>query len=333
MKPIIAITIGDFNGIGPEIALKAASHPTIRKMCEPVLVGPLAILDEMCKKLKVKQKLQKAILPFSHSSFITVLDVGDGIWADVFFGKSTRASGRNSAAAIEKAVDLCLNGQANAMVTSPVSKEALHLAGYHFPGLTEMIAVLSRSQKVAMMLVSNKLRVGLLTTHIPLSEVAQTLTKERIIDKVSTINNALQQNFNVKKPVLAILSINPHSGEEGVIGKEEVEIMKPAIGTLIESGISIKGPFAADAFFGTNNYKKYDATIAAYHDQGLIPLKMLSFRDSVNYSAGLKIIRTSPGHGTAYDIAGKNSANISSMFNSIKLAVEFIKNHKLTGNQ
>ncbi len=327
MKPVIAITLGDFNGVGPEIALKAAANPVVRKLCTPFLVGPLNILEHVQKQFKIRLRLQKAVSPWRSASATPVLDVGDGLWADIQYGRPTKASGRNAGVAIEKAVELCTGGRASAMVTAPVSKEGLNMAGYSFPGQTEMVALLSRSQRVAMMLVSRTMRVGLVTIHTALRNAADAISQEKILEKVSIVHEALLHNFHVQKPAIAVLALNPHAGEQGLIGKEELEIIIPAVQSMQKLGLPVQGPFSADAFFGTGNYKRYDAIVAMYHDQGLIPLKMSSFGKGVNFSAGLKIIRTSPDHGTAYDIAGTGKANITSMVEAIKLAVDFTKNH------
>lgn len=323
MKPIIAITIGDFNGIGPEVALKAAMHPAVRRICRPVLVGPLNVFQHTQRALRIRGILEKAMLPLLKQKGTPVLDVGDGVWADVQFGKVSKAAGKNAGVAIERAVELCLKHQAHAMVTAPISKEALHLAGYNFPGQTEMIAILSRSQRVAMMLVSDALKVGLVTIHVPLRDVPSLITKEKVIEKVQIVHEALKRQFNVGAPRIAVLALNPHAGEGGHIGDEEQSLVHPALEHLNATGIPTDGPFPADAFFGTKSFKRYDAVIAMYHDQGLIPLKMLSMGKAVNFSAGLNIIRTSPDHGTAFDIAGKGKADVSSMIEAIRLAVTF----------
>ncbi len=323
MKPVIAITIGDFNGIGPELALKSASHPSIRKICSPLLVGPLNVFEHVAHRLKSKLKLRKALFPLPQNPFTHVLDVGDGVWPDVHYGEVSKAAGRTAGVAIERAVNLCVRGEALAMVTAPVSKEALRLAGYDFPGQTEMITLLSRSQRVAMMLVSDTMRVGLVTIHVPVSSILQNLSREKIVEKATIVHETLLKNYRITKPRLAVLGLNPHAGENGMIGEEEKTIIIPALDELRNSKINVEGPFPADAFFGRRAYNDYDAVLAMYHDQGLIPLKMSSFGKAVNFSAGLRIIRTSPDHGTAFDIAGKGKANISSMLEAIKLAVKF----------
>jgi 4-hydroxythreonine-4-phosphate dehydrogenase len=328
LKPLIAITIGDCNGIGPEVALKSILHSSIKTICTPILVGPLHIFEGTAKKLKLNIKLQKTTFPLLPRNFIPVVDVGDGIWSDVTFGEPTKNSGRNAGVAIERAVELCVQQKVQAMVTAPSSKEALNLAGFNFPGQTEMIALLSRSQRVAMMLVGGSMRVGLVTIHTGIKNVAAQITKEKIIDKLTIVHESLKNDFGIKKPHIAVLALNPHAGEKGIIGTEENEFIIPALAEAKAVGINAAGPFPADGFFGTAAYKQYDGILAMYHDQGLIPLKMQAFDKGVNFSAGLKIIRTSPDHGTAYDLAGKNKASISSMLEAIKLAVSISRNRK-----
>lgn len=326
MKPLIAVTLGDFNGIGPEIALRAAGHATTRRLCTPLLVGPFNIFEHVRDRLKIRVKLQRAVFPWKENTSIPILDVGDGLWADIHYGQVAKSAGKSAGVAIEKAVELCTVGKAVAMVTAPVSKEAMQLAGYSFPGQTEMIALLSRSSKVAMMLVSTKMRIGLVTIHTPLRTVAESLSKDKIVDKTKIIAEALKKNFQIRNPRIAVLSLNPHAGENGILGSEEQDLIIPAIEEIRSAGINADGPLSSDAFFGTQAYKSYDAILAMYHDQGLIPVKMSSFGTTVNFSAGLNIIRTSPGHGTAFDIAGSGSADISSMLEAIKYAARFAKN-------
>ncbi len=327
MKPVLAITIGDFNGIGPEIAIKAASHSSVRSKCTPLLVGPLKVFEHTNTRLKLKAKLHKAaaMLP-QQGPGIPVFDVGDAIGADVEFGRPTKASGKSAGVAIETAVNLCLEGKAAAMVTAPSSKEALNLAGYNFPGQTEMIGLLSRSARVAMMLVSKDLRVGLVTIHVPVRSITEHITADKIVEKMGVILESLRRDFAIADPKLAVLGLNPHAGEHGVIGSEEQSIILPALAQARAKGINAEGPFSADGFFGQKAFKRFDAVVAMYHDQGLIPLKMHSFGKAVNFSAGLTILRTSPDHGTAYDIAGKGKARLDSMLEAMKLALQIIRN-------
>lgn len=338
MKPTLAITIGDFNGIGPEVALKAILRPAIKKLCTPVLVGPLNVFEQSAKHYKLRLKFAKTSLPLSQSlvsirtsssaTMIPVVDVGDGIAADIQYGIPTKASGRSAGAALERSVELCLQGKVDAIVTAPVSKEALNLAGYNFPGQTEMIALLSHSQQVVMMLISKDMRVGLVTIHTAIKNVSNQISKEKIKEKISIIDKSLKRDFRIKKPRIAVLALNPHIGEKGLIGMEDDTMTVPAIVESKEASILAEGPFPADAFFGNHSYKNFDAVVAMYHDQGLIPVKMSAFEKAVNFSAGLKIVRTSPDHGTAYDIAGKNKANTSSTIEAIQLAIRIIANRR-----
>jgi 4-hydroxythreonine-4-phosphate dehydrogenase len=325
VKPTIAITIGDFNGIGPEVALKAASDPAVRRLCQPVLIGPMAVFRHATPLTRRRLTLEKRSAATPAGAGLGVIDIGDGIDADVTYGAPTKASGRNAGLAIERAVEFCLSGKVDAMVTAPASKEALHLAGYDFPGQTEMVTLFSRSQKVIMMLVSKALRVGLVTVHTPVASVPRQVTPEKVREKLQLMHGALRRDFGVREPKIAVLGLNPHAGENGHIGREEVEIIVPALEAARSAGIPADGPFPADAFFGTKRHASYDAILAMYHDQGLIPLKLLSFGSAVNVSAGLPIIRTSPDHGTAYDIAGKGKADPSSTIEAIRLAVSMSK--------
>ena len=336
MKPSLAITIGDFNGIGPELALKTVNHPLVKKLCTPVLVGPLSVFEQAARQCRLRLKFEKTSFLLSRQNarkspgarIIQVVDAGDGIGADIQYGIPTKASGRSAGAALERAVELCNQGKLEAIVTSPSSKEALNMAGYSFPGQTEMIALLSHSQQVVMMLVSEIMRVGLVTIHTALRNVAGQISKEKIVEKIIIIEKSLRRDFRIKKPRLAVLSLNPHAGEKGLLGTEDDAIVAPAIAEARIQNIHAEGPFPGDAFFGRHAYTQYDAIVAMYHDQGLIPLKMSSFETGVNFSAGLKIVRTSPDHGTAYDIAGKNKANISSMLEAAKLAMKILRNRR-----
>ena len=328
MKPILAFTCGDFNGIGPEIVLKSLVHPSTRRICQPVLVGPIAVFESAARRFRLKLNFQRTSLHANLKGIMPVIDIGDGIEADITYGIPTKVSGKSAGAALEKAVEMCMNGTVDAMVTAPSSKEALNTAGYNFPGQTEMITLLSRSHRVAMMLISQQLKIGLVTIHTAIRDVAQQISREKLFEKLEIVDDSLRKDFRIKNPRIAILALNPHAGEHGLIGSEESSILSPFIEEAKGKGFLAGGPFPADGFFGTAAYKNFDAVLAMYHDQGLIPLKMIAFDQGVNFSAGLKIIRTSPDHGTAYDIAGKNKANISSMLKAIQTAAAILKNRK-----
>ena len=330
MKPTIAITIGDFNGIGPEVILKSIAQPKIQKEIQPVLVGSFDVFEHFAKKFKIKINLT----PAEHAGAIAgngkipVITVQQVALKQLQIGKNSPDAGVCAGMAIERAIKLCMEKEVDAMVTGPVSKEALHFAGYNFPGQTEMLAMLTRSDRVTMMLISNSMRVALATVHVPIKKVPENIFIDRIIEKLETVNTSLKNDFGISNPSLAVLGLNPHAGENGAIGAEEKEVIIPALKKGTEKKINAAGPFAADGFFASEHYKNYDAILAMYHDQGLIPLKMSGFDEGVNFSAGLKIIRTSPDHGTAFDIAGKGIANPGSMGAALHLASSIAKRRK-----
>ncbi len=327
MKPTIAVTIGDFNGIGPEVVLKSISTPSIKKNINPILIGSFDILQYYVKTLKIKIDLVSvgSIQEKTKSGTVPVLTVHNATIKNLQIGKVSPDAGVCAGMAIERAIKLCLDKEADAMVTAPVSKEALHTAGFNFPGQTEMLAMLTRSERVTMMLISKTMRIALVTVHLPLKKVSENLFIDRIVEKLDTVNSSLKNDLGIPNPSIAVLGLNPHAGEHGAIGSEEKEVITPAITKAQEKGINASGPFPADGFFASRSYRRYDAILAMYHDQGLIPLKMSGFDEGVNYSAGLKIIRTSPDHGTAFDIAGKNKANPGSMISAIHLATSIIE--------
>ena len=330
MKPRIAFTIGDFNGIAPEVILKNIDTPSLLKTIQPILVGSFEIFDHYAKKLKTKKRLVAVQSPAEHvpANAVPVINVYQATVKNLQIGKPAPDAGICAGISIERAVRMCIDGEADAIVTGPVSKESLHIAGYNFPGQTEMLAMLSRSSRVTMMLIAKSFRVGLATIHLPIQKVAENIFVERVVEKLETINASLKNDFRISAPTIAVLGLNPHAGEHGAIGLEEIEIIEPAIMKAKEKGISASGPFPADGFFGTSKQKEFDAVLAMYHDQGLIPLKMMGFNEGVNFSAGLNIIRTSPDHGTAFDIAGKGIADPSSMNAAVQLARTVALNRK-----
>ncbi len=331
-KPVIAITSGDHNGIGPEVALKCVMMPAIRRICVPVLVGPLEVFAFYAKRVHIP--IQFAIIDDPmvriHDRAVAVLPPSTNIPCNIKPGTLSATAGMHAASAIRMACNLAMRKQLHAIVTGPVNKNALHKAGVDFDGQTEFLQHLTRSARVTMMLVSHTMRVGLATIHVPLSAVAKRLTKQTLRNTLETVSSSLRQDWRIAKPRLAVLGLNPHAGEHGDIGNEEQTIIIPVVNELRKRRMLIEGPFSADGFFGTYQPASFDAVIAMYHDQGLIPLKMSSFGSAVNYSAGLPIIRTSPDHGTAFDIAGKGLADPGSMVAAIKLAVMIANNRKNT---
>lgn len=333
MKPVIAITCGDTNGIGPEVALRASLHPSCRRECVPVLIGPIDAFRFYARTLRLPDRLRvwdgsrsalrkvpRGILPVFPSSEI---DTGA-----IRPGTQSSSAGFSAARAIEEAVRLAARSAIDAIVTAPLSKQALHRAGYHYPGQTEMLKSLTSSRDVGMMLVSPAMRVALLTIHIPLRDVPDAITQDLVVRKAKLVRTALQRDWRIRRPRIAILGLNPHAGENGEIGHEEREIMLPAIGRLRRSGVHCDGPFSADGFFGRYPKTEWDAVIAAYHDQGLIPVKQSAGGNVVNVSIGLPLVRTSPGHGTAMDIAGTGMADGSATVAAVRTAVLLFGNRK-----
>jgi 4-hydroxythreonine-4-phosphate dehydrogenase len=328
MKPRIAVTVGDFNGIGPEVVLRSVRTKAVRESCIPVLIGPANVFLYYAgnggKRL--------TLVPFSNRRIppgaTAIVESSEVSPSQIAPGNLSQAAGAAAASAITVAAGMALRGEVDAMVTAPVSKQAMHLAGVRFPGQTEMLQHLSKSPHVAMMLVSPTLRVGLVTIHIPLSDVSRALTSSLVIERITVIHSALRHDWSIAQPALAILGLNPHAGEGGDIGTEEQDVILPALERLRKKGIRLDGPFPADGFFARYRPGAYDGVVAMYHDQGLIPLKMSSAGRAVNVSVGLRIVRTSPDHGTAFDRAGRNLADPGSMVEAILLAVRIAHNRR-----
>jgi 4-hydroxythreonine-4-phosphate dehydrogenase len=329
VKPRIAITVGDFNGIGPEVALKSIGSAAVRRICTPVLIGPANVFHYYAGLSGLRLSLEPLTGKRIRNGVTPLVESSDVPSSSIAPGKLSRNAGAAAGAAITRAVHLIRHGEMDAIVTAPVSKQALHLAGIHFPGQTEMVQHLSRSPHVAMMLVSSYLRVGLVTIHCPLSRVHRLLTPSLLEERIGVIHKALCSDWRIRSPRLAILGLNPHAGEGGDLGKEEQRLIIPALARLRRKGLCLDGPFPADGFFARYDPKAYDGVVAMYHDQGLIPLKMSSAGKAVNVSVGLKIVRTSPDHGTAFDRAGSNSADPESMIEAILLAVQIARNRSM----
>ena len=324
----VAITLGDPNGIGPEVVLKSIHDPDVAPAMTPLLIGSAHVLQRHADVLgfsdlsiRVVDAVPDAMQTVQDSDEVLVLDVADGTPPPVTFGAVTPEGGTLAMRSVERAVDLCLDGSLDAMVTAPISKDAIQQAGYDVPGHTEFIA--ERTQAATpptMMMVAGGLRVGLVTAHIPLAQVAAGVTQAAIGEKLRTLAAALATDFGITDPRIGVLGLNPHAGDGGVLGSEEEEIIRPAIETAREDGLDVEGPLPADGFFATQLDEGYDAVLAMYHDQGLVPFKALAFDFGVNFTAGLPIVRTSPDHGTAYGIAGKGMALPGSMRSAIELA-------------
>ena len=334
MKPIIAITAGDINGVGYEIIIKTLADPHVFEICKPVVYGNLSILKRHQQTLSEEYKNVQFQLVLSPK------DAKEGklslvsCYADntpLSLGESTKEAGKASFAALERACKDLKDGLVDALVTAPINKENIQSDKFTFSGHTEYLASIfgGEHKDALMMMVSEMMKVALVCNHTPISKVAQMVSEERILRKLNTLNAALKEDFMLRRPRIAVLALNPHAGDNGLIGKEEQEIIKPAISKAAEQGILAFGPYSADGFFGAGLYTHFDAVLAMYHDQGLIPFKSLDM-SGVNFTAGLPVIRTSPDHGTAYDLAGKNSANHLSFAHSLYLAVDLIKNRAIT---
>lgn len=324
----IAISSGDFNGIGPEIILKTLTNNSLDDIT-PIILSSKSVIDYYLEPLPFDLDYHTTENPDEiKNGEINVLYSYDGGNPQVVPGAFTKESGKCAMQAVESGIELCKSREADALVTAPISKEAVNLAGYAIPGHTEFLAEHTDTQDFMMMLVNEGLRVGLASVHIPISAVPEALDQEVVSRYIRIMNRSLETDYNISKPNIAVLGLNPHAGDGGVIGNEEINYIRPAVEEMRNNEISVDGPHPADGFFGNRKYKKYDGILAMYHDQGLVPFKTLSFGEGVNFTAGLPIIRTSPDHGTAFDIAGKNMANPSSFTQAFNLAVTMAKNRK-----
>lgn len=323
----IGFTHGDVNGIGYEIIIKTLADDRINEMIVPIVFGHSKVASYHRKTLTVKD--------FSFN-LIKRVDAANPRWANIYniterevkldLGAMTKIGGEMAYCSLKSAVESIDKKEIDALVTAPINKKNIQSKEFNFPGHTEFFASRYNLSNYLMMMISGPLRIGVVTGHIPLKDVAQTLTKELILDKINVLNQSLLQDFGIRKPQIAVLSLNPHAGDNGLIGTEEQEIIIPAIKEAFESKILVFGPYPADGFFGTTNYRSFDGILTMYHDQCMLPFKTLAFADGVNYTAGLPIVRTSPSHGTAYDIAGKNIADENSMRAAVYLAVDIVRN-------
>ena len=321
---IVGISIGDLNGIGSEVILKTFEDTRMLELCTPVIFANVKIVSFLKKELKLDvaihgiDKVEQLVV-----GKINVLNVWrEGV--NLEFGKNDDVVGSYAIKSFVAATKALKEGLVDVLVTAPINKYNIQSEEFKFPGHTDYLDKELEGDAL-MLMVHDDLRVGLLTDHVPVNEVAKHLNEKLISSKIKTIIQTLKQDFEIEKPKVAVLGLNPHSGDNGVIGQEEEKIMKPALKKLFEAGNMVFGPFSADGFFGSAQYEKYDAVIATYHDQGLIPFKTLSFGNGVNYTAGLNKIRTSPDHGTAYEIAGKGVANHESFKEAVYLAIDIFK--------
>ena len=326
-KPKIGISIGDINGIGLEVILKTLAVKEVRDRCVPIIYGSSKVVSYHKNIVTVED------FPF-HSLRTSERPNPDRInvvncWQDninITLGKPTDISGKYAIISLEQAAKDLKEKNIDALVTAPVSKEALQMANFPYVGHTEYLTQLMGAKHSLMLMVHDGLRVGLATNHLPVNEIAGNISKELIIAKLNIFNESLKVDFGIDRPVIAVLSLNPHAGDGGLIGNEEERFIRPAVIETKKGGMMVLGPFPADGFFGSGQFAKFDGILAMYHDQGLIPFKTLSFGGGINFTAGLNGIRTSPDHGTGFDIAGKNVANHSSFLQAIFLAIDLARN-------
>jgi 4-hydroxythreonine-4-phosphate dehydrogenase len=328
-KPKIGISLGDLNGIGPEVVIKALADSRLLNMATPIIYGSTRVLS-FYRKLMNLEEFNYSQVKNKGQFFAKSINVVN-CWEDVIEinpGQPSKETGKAALLSLKKVVEDIKEGLIDGFVTAPIDKNTIHSQEFPFRGHTEYLTQTFEAMESLMLMVGDDLKVGLVTEHIPVKEISNHITKERVELKIRLLELTLKKDFHISKPKIAVLGLNPHAGDEGLIGSEENEVIKPVINDLKSKGKLIFGPFPADGFFATGQHTKYDAVLAMYHDQGLIPFKSIAFDNGVNYTAGLPIVRTSPDHGTAYSIAGKNMADEGSMRQAIYLACDIIKNRR-----
>jgi 4-hydroxythreonine-4-phosphate dehydrogenase len=326
-KPIVGITIGDYNGIGPEVIIKTLEDDRIFKYCTVVVYGQKGVLSYYAKLLKIQNFNIQEVTDFEKLNL--KLPNVFNCWseqAQIQPGQMTTEAGARALICLNTALKDLIAGKIDVMVTGPLNKSSVSEHHPDFKGQTEYISQEAGNLNSMMMLVDGGLRVGLVTNHVSLKEVAGKIDINLILSKIETLNLSLKQDFLINRPRIAVLGLNPHAGDNSLLGKEEKDIIAPAVNRAKEKGILAVGPFPADGFFGAHHFSKFDAVLAMYHDQGLVPFKTLSFGSGVNFTAGLNIVRTSPDHGTAYDIAGKDEASSDSLRSAIFTGLDIVKN-------
>ena len=324
----VGITQGDTNGIGYEVILKALQNQQMTELFTPVVYGSAKTASYHRKALELQ--------PVSMNVIRNSADIKDGVnnlvevaneEVKVELGVSSEIAGRAAFDALERAVTDLKQGYIDVLVTAPINKKSIQSEQFTFPGHTEYLeASIGDGDKALMISFSDKIRVALVTTHVPVSRIGEYITKEAVLDKLFAFNRSLKSDFGIVRPRIAVLSLNPHAGDGGLLGKEEQEVIAPAIAEAVEKKVVAFGPYAADGFFGNEMYKHFDGVLAMYHDQGLAPFKTIAMESGVNFTAGLPYVRTSPDHGTGYDIAGKNEANEQSMREAIYAAIDIYRN-------
>ena len=333
-KLVVGVTQGDSNGIGYEVIIKALSDSRILDSFTPVVYGSSKIFGFYRKQIHNIDQMETYVIRSAkdvHLKRINIVNcLPDNFYAEP--GQSSPDSAKAAMLSLEAAVKDLREGYIDVLVTAPINKRAMTSEGFGYTGHTEYLKDAFNAKEIAMLMVSPQLRVGIVTGHIPLKDVPGALNKEAILSKLRLMDASLKRDFGILNPKIAVLGLNPHCGDGGLLGDEEKEIILPAVQEAQAEGILAFGPYSPDGFFGMGNYGRFDATLAMYHDQGLGPFKALAFAEGVNFTAGLPVVRTSPDHGTAYDMAGRDQADPHSMLHAIYMAID-IFNHRLEYDQ
>lgn len=323
----IGITQGDINGISYEVIMKALMDPKIMEICTPVVYGLAKVASFHRKALNLQDFSFQFVKDVEHLSLKkpNLISLNE-TEIKVDLGESTPIAGKMAELSLETACKDLKNNLIDAIVTAPINKSNIQSETFNFTGHTEYLSHTFSSQKTMMMMISDTLKIGFVTNHVAIQDLPSVISESLVLQKIEILNNSLKKDFACTNPKIAVLSLNPHSGDSGLIGNEENEIIKPAVADAFSRKINVFGPFASDGFFASGQYLQFDAILALYHDQGMIPFKLLAKEDGVNYTAGLPIVRTSPAHGTAYHLAGKNSATAQQMRSAIYLAIDILNN-------
>lgn len=326
----VGITQGDINGIGYEVIIKTLMDPRMDEMCTSIVYGSPKVAAYHRKALNIENFSFNQIKDASEANpkrpnIVNCMDEN----VRVELGKSTEYGGQGALLALQAAIADLKAGKIDVLVTAPINKANIQSQSFSFPGHTEFLANEFGVKSALMLMVSDTMKVGVVTGHIPIADVPKNITVDAILNKLRLLNETLIKDFAIRRPRIAVLGLNPHAGDSGVIGNEEETIILPAIKQANEEGIVAMGPYPADGFFGSDRFTRFDAILAMYHDQGLSPLKVINFDTGVNYTAGLPIVRTSPDHGTAYDLAGHNLANPNSFRQAVYLAIDIFRNRQL----
>ncbi len=328
-KVKVAITQGDINGIGYEIIFKTLTDPKVLELYTPVIYGSSKVAAYHRKALNIPNFSLNSIRSGeeAHPKRVNIVNcLDDNVRVEL--GKATEIGGQSAFESLKRAVDDLKNGLVDVLVTAPINKRATYSESFNFPGHTEFLAEHFGAESHIMLMVSSKMRVGVVTGHIPLKEVTNALTIDLVLEKLRVLDKTLRIDFTIRKPRIGVLGVNPHAGDGGLLGDEEINVISPAIEMARKEDIMALGPYPADGLFGSGDIGKFDAILAMYHDQGLAPFKSIAFSEGVNLTGGLPVVRTSPDHGTAFEIAGENKADESSFREAIYLAVDTFKRRR-----